>query len=161
MSKYNSLVKKAELYEKLALYGTRKDFLNAIAQVTPTVGGTPEGEKYLQELSLNSPAPLPNQTVSETVIQAPTNIDPEIQNMLNHILDDQIVPLRSDGILGPQTKDALKKFIAKYGPATKDNITKVFNNLNKQSTPPDLTDAAKQRDYLALHPDEASGLKLR
>lgn len=156
MSKYDSLMKKAAFYEKLALYGDRKDFLSALGQATPTVGGTPEAEKYLQELSIQNP---PSQTVKETVIQAPTTIDPEIQNMLNHILDDQISPLRNDGILGSQTKDALKKFIAKYGPATKTNITNVFNRLNQ--SPPDLSDAAKQKDYLALHPDEASGLKLR
>lgn len=156
MSKYDSLMKKAEFYEKLALYGGRKDFLSAIAQATPTVGGTPEADRYLQELSINN---LPSQTVPETVIQAPTTIDPEIQNMLNHILDKQIVPLMNDGQLGSKTKDALKKFIAKYGPATRKNITDVFNRLNSQ--PVDLTDAAKQKEYLALHPDEASGLKLR
>lgn len=135
MSKYNSLVKKAEFYEKLALYGDRKNFLSAIAQATPSVGGTPEAEQYLQELSLNSPAPPPSQTTSEITIEAPKTIDPEIQNMLNHILDKQIVPLMNDGVLGSKTKDALKKFIAKYGPATRANITNVFNKLNALPAP--------------------------
>lgn len=156
MSKYDSLLKKAAFFEKLAVYGDRKDFLKAIAQVTPMVGGTPEAEKYLQELSIgNSPV----EQAQNVTITAPTTIDPEIQNMLNHILDKQISPLMNDGILGKQTKDALKKFIAKYGPATKTNITNVFNRLKSQ--PVDLSDQAAQKDFLALNPDIASGLKIR
>jgi hypothetical protein len=34
MSKYNSLLEKAELFEKLALYGSKKDFLSKISEST-------------------------------------------------------------------------------------------------------------------------------
>lgn len=159
MSKYNSLVKKAELYEKLALYGSRRDFLNAVAQVTPTSSNTPEDDKYLQELDMNSP-PAP-QTVGAT-ITGPYKIDPALQDMLNRVLDGKINPLVGDGVLGPQTNLALQKFKQVFGkPANRANITAEFDKWKRSnSSPPDLSDAAKRQDYLALHPDEASGLKL-
>ena len=162
MSKYNSLVKKAELYEKLALYGTRKDFLNAMAQGhTPSAGISPQDDSYLQENNL-MPGPAPQ--VAPATITGPFKIDKNLQDMLNRVLDGKINPLLGDGVLGPQTSLALNKFKEVFGkPATRANIEAEYNKWKTQqnSQPVDLTDAAKQQDYLALHPDEASGLKLR
>lgn len=128
MSKYNSLMKKAELYEKLALYGTRKDFLNAMAQGHSPTGVSPQDDAYLQELQMQS---TPTQTVSETRITGPYKIDPELQDALNKVLDGKINPLLGDGILGHSTSLALKKFKEVFGkPATRTNILAELGKLN-------------------------------
>jgi hypothetical protein len=129
MKKIDALLKKVEFFERLAVYGDRKSLLAAIAQATPSIGGTPEAEKYLQELSIQPPN---TQTTKEQVIVANPPINPKVQEMLNDLLvpHGDIFPLKLDGELGPQTKEALKKFQARYGKSS--TVAQVYNAQKNQ-----------------------------
>lgn len=158
MSKYDSLVKKAAFYEKLALYGDRKDFLNAIAQATPTVGGTAEADKYLKDLENSSV-----QTTSPVTISATPPVSKEIQHMLNQLFAFKqvadMMPIKEDGIYGDETRKAYDLFKRKTGkPPTEKNIREELNKL--QSGQVNLEDAAKQQNELAKNPYGSSGLKM-
>ena len=110
MSKYDKLIKKVEVFEKLAVYGDRSNFLKALAQeVTPTVGGTPEAEAYLAQFPQNSSAPAPAKP------QLPS-IPLDVQEMLSKIVTVEGVglPLQNDGQIGSKTKQALDAFRKKF-----------------------------------------------
>ena len=145
MKKIDALLKKVELFEKLAVHGDRKSLLASIAQATPMVGGTPEAEKYLADL--NPPGP---QTLKETTIVGNPPIDTKIQDMLNELLAVQrsdIFPLRLDGELGPETRKALKKFTEVFGkPASQSAIAQVYKEKSSGQQMVNLDDAAKSRE---------------
>lgn len=129
MKKIDALLKKVEFFEKLAVHGDRKSLLAAIAQATPMVGGTPEAEKYLADLN----APSSSQTLKETTIVANPPINPKIQQMLSDLLVPygDIFPLKPDGEMGPQTKDALRKFKARFGDTK--TVAQVYNEQKSQA----------------------------
>ena len=110
MSKFDTLLKKAEMFEKLAVYGDRKDFLKALAYEPSPQGQAPA----------TPPASYPA-------------ISPETQNQLNDLLvpGGEIFMLNPDGKLGPKTQAALAKFKAKYNmPATAANIKQMHQLVN-------------------------------
>lgn len=131
MKKIDALLKKVEFFERLAVHGDRKSLLAAIAQATPMVGGTPEAEKYLKDLE--APKPSSSQTLKETTIVANPPINPKIQQMLSDLLVPygDIFPLKPDGEMGPQTKDALRKFKARFGDTK--TVAQVYNEQKNQA----------------------------
>lgn len=136
MKKLDTLVKRVEQFERLAVYGDRKSFLKRLAQnmsVEPNQSKMPPAEPN-QSVDPNSPV----QTVKETVITGNPPIDKKVQKMLNELLAFQqhaeIMPLREDGELGPETRKALAKFKAKYNkPASVAAITEEFNKSKNPS----------------------------
>lgn len=144
MKKIDELVKRVDYFERLAVYGDRSTFLKRIAQDASYrgfQGSTMVGDSGEPEYS-DEPLTNPVQTVKETIITGnpPTDKVKKLQNMLNELLflqqkSPEILPLREDGILGPQTKDALAKFKTKYKkPATFKNIAEEFDKMKSQST---------------------------
>jgi hypothetical protein len=156
MKKYDSLLKRAEEFEKLAVYGDRATFLQAIAQgqipvpqatltgptvKTPGSPGTPGGRKLTlreqlsgvedkplkswKDMVTKEDAPAPPATVAPT---APS-VSKETQDQLNQILVPygKILPIKVDGILGPETQKAISEFKKTYSkPGTADAIKEVY-----------------------------------
>lgn len=128
MKKIDSLLKKVEFFERLAVYGDRKSFLKAIAQdasFTPFQGSTMVGDSGESTV----PSGGQTQTTKEVVVVANPPIDKKVQHMLNELLvpHGDIFPLAPDGEMGPKTKDALKKFEARYGkPGTPAAVAETF-----------------------------------
>lgn len=133
MRKYSNLVKKIEVFEKLALYGSRSSFLNRIAQIAPDQTTPPTDRSWdsltrdeRDEMGLYTPLsgpPAPPETESPINLtpqekavgqnQYPKSkskypaIDKKIQQMLGTV--------NPDGILGPQTQAALNAYKASIG----------------------------------------------
>ncbi len=156
MSKFDSLLKKAELFERLAIYGDRKTFLQALAQTpsltgpVPPIPGSPgtAGGRPLtlsEQLTgvINQPAHKPEVTSSEPTPPAakPTSsypyINPETQKQLSRLLirDGLLMPkseyngegIKIDGSKGPETDAAIKKFVDKYKvPGTPQSIAATY-----------------------------------
>lgn len=100
MKKCDELLKKAEVFEKLALYGDRKSFLQAIAQPAPF--SNPEAPTSFE-------GDLPSKRKSDPAVKA-------MQAKLNKLLVPQghFFPIFEDGIWGDQTVKALQAFKDKY-----------------------------------------------
>lgn len=114
MVKVNDVVKQAELFEKLALYGDRKSFLKSLAQEVPA----PQAESVMQ---------MPADHITG---YAP--IDPKVQGLLSKFLVDHNagIPLtKVDGKLGPETRQALNNF-KKYVGKPQMSDTDAFGILN-------------------------------
>src|ERR1700729_4251133 len=133
---YKRLIQQVNLFYKLAQYGDRSRFLNALGQAaslsgpTPPVPGSPgtaggrpltleeklrgQPNQTLNEYTPPAEATIPTISVEDlpktpsAPVQAP-KIDKEIQTQLNAILvpSGDILPLKEDGILGPETQKAL------------------------------------------------------
>lgn len=103
MTNINSLIKKAELFEKLALYGGRRAFLSSLAQeVDMSTGLLPE------YTGVSSAEDVESESWSG---KSSLKIDPRIQQALNETLG---LRLATDGVLGPQTVQAIQSFKNKY-----------------------------------------------
>jgi hypothetical protein len=125
----NSLVKKASLFERLATYGNRRSFLEALSQDKgETIGFTPE------QLEMMNPTRQPTSfqrgdgpvEFPETSNQGATHPwqggappvkqkDPKVvqlQTMLNsqHLTGADGKPLVVDGIIGKNTRFAIESF---------------------------------------------------
>lgn len=139
MKKIDELLQRVEVFERLAVYGDRKNFLKALAQ------------EYSPNPNMSAPGSEnePNQSIDTTpkdsggVVNIPAGdeikayppIDKNIQKMLNDLLvpSGDIFLLQEDGKLGKHTKDALKKFEAKFGkPGTPQAIAQVWNSTKNQ-----------------------------
>src|SRR5271168_772555 len=70
MKKIDSLLKKVELFERLAFYGDRKSFLEALAQQTWTDVGRQEGD-VPESPGIPSPAPISTVNVNNLPKAAP------------------------------------------------------------------------------------------
>lgn len=150
---YNRLMEKVSLYYKLAQYGDRKNYLKAIGQASlsgpvPPIPGTPVslGDKLkgtyhpvqsptqtLPEYTPPADAAIPTINVEDLPKTPPTlqypAIDKTIQDQLNQLLvpTGNIMALKLDESLGPQTRAALQAFQSKYNmPATPANIKAQF-----------------------------------
>lgn len=115
MKKIDSLLKKAALFERLAVYGDRRSFLKSLGQgasYDSFKGSTMVGDS-------GEPGPT-TQTVKETVID--DQISSNIQKKLNDILTPLAIegkiffaPLVPDGTLGKSTKQALETYKKEFG----------------------------------------------
>ena len=154
MNKLDTLLKRVEVFEKLAVYGDRTAFLQSLSQnsewtstvksqpslsgpmpAIPGSPGTPGGRKLTpgEQFSgmINTPAPTEAPTVKmpEEQIKAYPPVPEATQDQLNKLLvpSGNIMPLKLDGKLGPATKKALEIFKAKYQlPATVKNIKETY-----------------------------------
>lgn len=151
MKKWESLFKKVELFEKLAVYGDRKSFLQALAQAAPAASltgpvinpgtpGTPGGrplsfsEKLKGQVEKQKePVTIAPVTIEGTPPSGYMSIPKETQDQLNMLLvpPGNIVPLKTDGKLGPQTQKAIEIFKAKFqAPGTPAGIKEVYLREN-------------------------------
>lgn len=152
MSKYNALLKKAEFFEKLALYSDRRAFLQALAQSGPVSqeefhGSTMVGDSGEPSPAASKPAPVSNPAILT------------MQTQLNDLLvsPGYNMPIKMDGIDGRQTQDALRIFKEKFPkfPATMQGVAKAHNPQTVGSKPaaapvgsnlPTPEEANKQRE---------------
>jgi peptidoglycan hydrolase-like protein with peptidoglycan-binding domain len=104
MPKTDDLVKKIDFFQRLALYFDRKNFLSAIAQdISAANSGYP-------------------------------SIPDEVQEMLSRIVtvEGLGLPIKMDGVLGPETRAALETFKKSRGlpPTTTD--AQLFDAIRMQ-----------------------------
>jgi len=156
MSKVDTLLKKATVYERLALYADRSTFLQSLAQ-TPHSGqgfGDAAVNQYLNLDEFGNPkhtgipapsAPPPEVDPDagpririERSLQRPIAVIPaETQNQLNDILGrlmtDKKIPVAAllvpDGKLGPETKQALMTYKGYYGTAAGNNLPQMIDSI--------------------------------
>lgn len=134
MKRIDLLLKRAEQFEKLAVYGDRKSFLKALSQSQTEAFPPPVQQEYLpeirQQMGLDK-VPVTQQQMSGLELTpeqgALKPIPKETQVQLNQLLVDpanpQMSPLRVDGLLGPETIAACRLFRKKFNmPATVANI---------------------------------------
>jgi hypothetical protein len=152
MSKYNSLLKKIEVFEKLAVYGDRGAFLRNIAQ-----DASYEGFKGSTMVGDSAPETAPSSNVTklkETVVTAPEQMTEDIQKKLNDILTPLAVqgkiffaPLKLDGILGGSTRQALDTYKKQFGLQNASH-SDVLKDIQKRqlTTALGLDDAAKAEE---------------
>ena len=140
--KIDALLKKVAMYERLAVYGNRKDFLRALAQEK----SWDDVMKQEGDLSENSGIPAPRQL---PISPPPPNLPPPppppkslqpsmdkgtielLQRFLNNGLKSSIIagkrgPIAIDGIVGPETMGALKEWAHANGLGGQD-ITELLN----------------------------------
>lgn len=132
------LIKRVQLFYKLASYWQRKDFLKAMGQdaapslsgPVPPPPGTPKTFKELFAPKKPAAPESPVQTLPEVNIEGFPPVDPKTQDQLNDLLATKglIFPeLELDGKLGPETKKAMDTFTNQFGmPATPQNIRAVW-----------------------------------
>src|ERR1035437_4758489 len=105
MTKIDSLLKKVELFEKLAT-GSRKSFLQSIAQDA----NLEDYDKRNQGSTI-----LPETTIQGT---RPVSVPKSVQMALNVINKSRDIydaaHIEEDGVLGPQTRTALDNFKKQY-----------------------------------------------
>lgn len=119
MKKYDSLLKKVEFFEKLALYGDRSAFLRAFAQQSASPGQSLAPASPAGPVSSQGPQ---TQTLKETTIYSP--ISKAVQHALNELVGTK---LELDGELGPQTRAALNKFQTQFNqPPTPQAVAMVY-----------------------------------
>lgn len=127
MKKFDELFKKVELFERLAVYGDRKSFLQALAQDATTWEEEARREGDVPE---THEIPPPSPEVPAAPVAAPPapvapaaglSVDPtqleKIQNYLNKAMLDKWPPVQPDGKWGPETA----KMVSQWAKA---------NNLN-------------------------------
>lgn len=100
-----AILKKAELFEKLALYGDRKSFLQALAQDSVWV----DPIKNLDD-PYENPAPKPQYKP----LSDGARINPEVQKALVRLYPESASWIKPDGIMGPNTRGALNRYKAEH-----------------------------------------------
>lgn len=143
MRKYDTLVKKVQSFEKLAIYGKRESFLNRLAQALPYI---PSGQPTIPE-SIRRDEPSDavqfdfKRPTNNTKPQLPA-VPKEVQAALNFLGEQSGNPyakfsLNLDGALGPKTRDALDWFRKTYNVASnfadKDVFEVVLNTYERTS----------------------------
>lgn len=136
MSKADTLLKKATSFERLAVYSDRKSFLQALSQGFDS--GTVKQYENLDEFgnpkSQGVPTPPAESTSSEPTkmqeiptvnITGQPPIRPSQQEALSRIItvDGIGMPIKADGILGPETQKAIDAFKKKFDPTNKHKLT--------------------------------------
>ena len=105
-----ALLKKAELFERLAIYGGRKAFLDSLAQ-------TESGEMPVTDVTVNKPLPYPAQEDRERhsdqvykPIPHGSRINPDLQKALIKLYPETMSGSKPDGIFGPRTQSAMNRW---------------------------------------------------
>lgn len=148
MKKIDALLKKVEQFERLAVYGDRKTFLQRLAQEASYdsfKGSTMVGDSGTPDAPAQNP-----QQVKETVIFPP--IDPKVQSMLNDLLvpEGDILPLKMDGEKGPRTQKALEAFMKRFQkPGTPEAVAAVHKAQKGQA----IAQKPQGTAPLAIDPD--------
>lgn len=127
MTKADTLLKKATSFEKLAIYSDRKTFLRSLSQQASFSPEEVQQWGNLDEFGnpIQSGVPVvseaPTTLPETTIIGRPPKptfpmIDKKQQAALSKIvsLDGIGIPIAVDGLLGPETKSALKAFKNAY-----------------------------------------------
>lgn len=139
MSKYDSLLKQTQVFEKIAVYGSRKDFLTAVAQAAaspmPASSSQPGGENgpvipfesLVPYKDPTAPAAKPAKQIDSALLQAQKDL-----NTLGVL--GMSGPLKPDGIMGPETHYALNQYRIK----------------NRLRMPPNMSNALL---YVMIHRD--------
>jgi peptidoglycan hydrolase-like protein with peptidoglycan-binding domain len=119
-----AILKKAELFEKLALYGDRKSFLQALAQsqdeygyeLNPMEPGF-AGELPSSRIVGNKPLSYPEQESKEKhstkvykSIAHGSPINPQLQKALILLYPNAMSGSRPDGVFGPRTQSAMNQW---------------------------------------------------
>jgi hypothetical protein len=129
MKKIDALLKKVELFERLAVYGDRKSFLQALAQQPTNWSDVARREGDLPEdHSIPAPKPIPEVNVEDLKSSIPTvpveslsvakpaapagpNVSPAalytIQNFINKDMVNEWAPVTPDGKWGPETANRI------------------------------------------------------
>ena len=143
---YDRLLERVQLFYKLAVYGNRDKFLQAMGQQVSTTnipfpGGGGAGYPHhdrVEDVPPPSP-PMINATPVEITGTPPKAQLPAIPLATQTQLSDLLVPqglipikLKEDGIVGDKTRQALTAFQTKYKmPATPANIKTVHDTLEQ------------------------------
>jgi len=143
MKRIDLLLKRAEQFEKLAVYGDRKSFLKALSQSqTEPLAVHTEPTNYVPKAA---PEPVTDVNLGlgyESEVKPGPNgvrkmIDSKVQKQLNELLvpKGKIFVLDTDGKLGDKTIEAAIQFTREYKmPATPENINKVYYEQKFQSS---------------------------
>ena len=119
MKNLDALLRKVESFERLAVYGNRKSFLQALSQQAETWSDVARQEGDLPEShsipapSAEKPSDVPEVSVDSLPKAAPAgpSIDPQnllnIQNYLNKSMLSKWPPVTPDGKWGPETAKML------------------------------------------------------
>lgn len=137
--KIDALLKKVETFERLAVYGNRRDFLQALAQDSWEDVARQQGDLKDQPSGIPAPRPMsppppnlpppPPPPGSETKPKVQTGMDKPtvelLQTFLNNALKSAIIagqrgPISIDGIVGPETMGALREWAKANGLGGKD-----------------------------------------
>jgi hypothetical protein len=122
-----ALLKKAELFERLAVYGGRRAFLENLAQMdhggyelnsfNPGFGV----ELPSTQIKGNKPLPYPAQEAKEKhseqvykPISHGSRINPELQKALIKLYPDSMSGSKADGVFGPRTQSAMNRWRAEH-----------------------------------------------
>jgi hypothetical protein len=129
MKKFDTLFKKVELFERLAVYGDRKSFLQALAQDATSWEDEARREGDVPE---DHRIPPPSPETPASPVAAPTapvapaggpSVSPSeltgIQNYLNKVMLDKWPPVNPDGKWGPETA----RIVAQWAKANKLNLS--------------------------------------
>jgi hypothetical protein len=152
MSKADTLLKRAQSFERLALYIDQRSFLQAIAQIqpfppesnlginAPYVDGTaPPVNNVLEEPSNHEEISSPIIRVPEQTVIGFDPIPENVQSMLNRIvtIEGLGMPISVDGEIGKETRNALntfkKNFNVPAGFSDKEVFDAIKNIYNKNT----------------------------
>lgn len=117
-SKFDSLLKKAELFEKLALYGGRRAFLESLALEGEGPGMIPVQE---QNVPGHVPQGYPAEEAHEMhstknykPLQHGAYINPEVQKALMKLYPDTMSGSKVDSSFGPRTQGAMNRWRSEH-----------------------------------------------
>jgi hypothetical protein len=118
MKNHDKLIKKVELFERLATYGDRRSFLRALAQKAGGIDPEDTSEVPFDQMPVPpppavAPTPVAVAPVAKPVPAGPS-IDPaslkNVQNYVNQAMLDKWPPVAVDGKWGPETARALMQW---------------------------------------------------
>lgn len=114
-SKFDALLKKAELFEKLALYGGRRAFLESLALGPGMVpveeqnvpGHAPQGYPGEESHEMHS-------TKNYKPLEHGAYINPEVQKALMKLYPDTMSGSKVDSVFGPRTQGAMNRWRSEH-----------------------------------------------
>lgn len=142
MSKADTLLKKATSFERLAIYSDRKSFLQALSQ-SPEAGDVKpllDYDEFGNPKPQGIPAPPPAarepssferdeqpkfHEIPTVNITGQLPVRPSQQEALSRVVtvDGIGMPIKADGVLGPETQKAIDAFKKKFDPQGKYKLS--------------------------------------